>query len=60
MSMLNDFNSDCHLTIKNLEAWLRTIVTGLDKTFTINADLLKTLYLKHENTTVTGVVGTTL
>ena len=43
MSMLNDFNSDCPLTIKNLEAWLRTIATELDKTFAISVSLLKTV-----------------
>ena len=59
MSMLTDFNRDCPLTIKNLEAWLRTIVTELDKTYEIKASLLKTLYSKQANTTITSVIGTT-
>lgn len=59
MSMLTDFNGDCPLTIKNLEAWLRTSVTELDKTYEIKASLLKTLYSKQANTTITSTIGTT-
>lgn len=58
MSMLTDFNGDCPLTIKNLEAWLRTIVTELDKTYEIKVSLLKTLYSKQANTTVTSTIST--
>lgn len=58
MGVLSNFNGDCPLTIKNLEAWLRTLVTELDKTFTINASLLKNLYSKQANTTITSVIGT--
>lgn len=59
MSMLNDFNGDCPLTIVNLESWLRTIISELDKSFEIKASLLKTLYTKQANTTITSIIGTT-
>ena len=59
MSMLNDFNGDCPLTIVNLEKWFRSIISELDKTFEIKASLLKTLYSKQANTTITSVIGIT-
>lgn len=59
MSMVNDFDGDCPLTVTNLVKWVRTLVTELDKTFTINASLLKALYSKQANTTVTSTISAT-
>lgn len=59
MSMINDFNGDCPLTIVNLEKWFRSIISELDKVYEVKASLLKTLYTKQANTTVTTVIGTT-
>lgn len=58
MSMINDFNEDCPLTIVNLEKWFRSIISELDKVYEIKASLLKTLYSKQANTTITSVIGT--
>lgn len=59
MSMLNDFNGDCPLTIVNLEKWFRSIISELDKVYEIKASLLKTFYSKQANTTITSVIGVT-
>lgn len=59
MSMLSDFNGDCPLTIVNLEKWFRSIISELDKVYEIKASLLKTLYSKQANTTITSVIGVT-
>lgn len=59
MSMLSDFNGDCPLTIVNLEKWFRSIISELDKMYEIKASLLKTLYGKQANTTITSVIGVT-
>lgn len=59
MSMLSDFNGDCPLTIVNLEKWFRSIISELDKVYEIKASLLKTLYSKQVNTTITSVIGVT-
>lgn len=59
MSMLSDFNGDCPLTIVNLEKWFRSIISELDKVYEIKASLLKTLYSKQANTTITSAIGVT-
>lgn len=59
MSKINDFNDDCPLTIVNLEKWLRSIISEFDKVYEIKASLLKTLYTKQANTTITSAIGIT-
>lgn len=59
MSMLSDFDEDCPLTVTNLVEWLRTLVTELDKAFTIDATLLKSLYSKQVNSSITSVISAT-
>lgn len=56
MSKINDFNDDCPLTIVNLEKWLRSIISEFDNVYEIKASLLKTLYTKQANTTITSVI----
>ena len=47
------------LTVKSLEGLLKSIVTELNRSFEISESLLKTLYSKQENATVTNVIGAT-
>lgn len=53
--MINEFNEACPLTGKALENWLRLIVTRLDETFVIEADILSTLYAQNSGAVITSV-----
>lgn len=47
------------LTVKSLEGLLKSIVAEVNKSFEISESLLKTLYSKSVNSTVTSTIGAT-
>lgn len=55
--MLETFKNSLPLTFKSLEEWLTQIISKLDSTYTINNDLVTTLYNTNVNTIVTNIVG---
>jgi len=55
--MLNEFKNSLPLNIKSLELWLERIINNLTNKYTIDSNLIATLYNTNVNTIVTNIVG---
>lgn len=58
MSLLSEFKSNLPLTQLKLLDWLYKIIEKLDKVYTVDSDLICTLYDVTSNSIVTSIVGT--